>query len=164
MGSFVNDDYSASDCARVLSDQERRADILHEAKTKLQNAYTYMSTKLRDEGERPDDVFMRCGSVWVDIPVLVQDQPVLRYYFRRHQLSLLIGGERVQFRLVAHTGSSSATIVTTIDDTSAASTTPVLTTGLGALPAMTMRPAVASMFQYGEKDRTVNGESSTLYV
>lgn len=161
--SFVNDDYSASDCARVLSDQERHADMLHEAKTKLQNAYTYMSTKLRDEGERPADVFMRCGSVWVDIPVLVQDQPILRYYFRRHQLSLLIGGERVQFRLVADAGSSSTTIVRTIDDTTA-STTPVLTTGLSALPTVKMMPvAVDSMFQSGES-QTPNGESSTPHV
>lgn len=148
----------------MLSDQERRADILHEAKKKLQNAYTHVSTKLRDEGERPDDVFMRCGSVWVDIPVLVQDQPILRDYFRHHQLSLLIGGQRVQFRLVTDAGSSSTTVVRTIADTTSVSTTPVLTIGLSALPTMTMRPAVDSMFQYGENDRTSNGESTTPYV
>lgn len=95
----------------------------------------------------------------MDIPVLVQEQSILRYYFRRHKLSLLIGGQRVQFRLVAEAGSSSTTVVRTMADSTSASTTPALTTGLSALP-----PIVDSMFQYGKNHRTSNGESITPYI
>lgn len=106
---FVNDGFSSLKCQRILSKPERRAGVLRQAKQELRKAYAQAVGRTLGEGEQLSDSFVRCGSVWLDMPVQVQDQPALRSYFRRQPLWLFVGTQRVMFRLVGDSVSSSST-------------------------------------------------------
>jgi len=120
--SFGNEDFPASTCARELADPESHAEIVRQAKMHLRSAYALAGGRQLVKGEGLSDAFVRCGSVWVDMPVQEGDQAVLRAYFRRQPLSLLIGGQNVRFQLVGDSVSLTTSISTTASTTATTTT------------------------------------------
>lgn len=99
--SFVNEEVSLETCERVLADREGRVAMASEAKATLRAAYAKAGGRTLPGGEVLSDPFLRCGGMWVDMPVPARDRSALRAHFRRQQLGLLVDGMRVQFRLAA---------------------------------------------------------------
>ena len=125
--SFVNNDITAAICKRVFTNRQKRKDILREAKKKLRNAYS-KDARLKDK--QINGAFMRCGSMWVDMPVPLEDQPILRNFFRRpnQKLTLLVNKQRVVFRLTGFKRSSTTTTIATTNTTTITTTTITTTT------------------------------------
>merc|ERR1712224_353999 len=104
----------------------------------LSTAYLKAVTRRLRKGEQLSEPFVRCGSMLVDMPVKAQDQAVLRAFFLREQLSLLIGGERVRFRLVQ----GAVSLTTTIATTTKPVITPTTSAGQGTTTIATTIPFV----------------------
>jgi len=164
--SFVNNAIPESTCLRVFYNRQKRKDILREARRKLRNAYGKIG---RLEGKQINGAFMRCGSMWVDMPVPLEDQPVLRNYFRRQKLTLLVNKQRLVFRLTWNKRSSTTTIATTntttITTTTIATTTTVaktVTTPTSSFATLTSNPFLPNVplaAQFGVKGGQNDPES-----